>query len=307
MIPAPGEHGDDAARVARALGIGLDDVVDLAQTLNPIADDAAAVVKEHIASIGHYPDPRDATNELARVIDVDPARVVLTNGGSEAIALVAREVERGWVDEPEFSLYARHLSVLDGNAGRWRSNPHNPTGRLAHVDDTAAVWDEAFWPITTGTWTRGDADQQSIVVGSLTKLLACPGLRVGYVIAPDAPFAAAIRARQPRWSVNALAASALPDLLASVDLARIAEHVAGLRQDFVDHLRARGFDVESADAPWVLVRRAGLREQLARHAVLVRDCASFGWPDVFRLATPRPDQLDRVLHALDLILEAETP
>ena len=37
------------------------------------------------------------------------------------------------------------------------------------------------WP--PGRWTRGDAD--AVVVGSLTKLLACPGLRVGYVLVPE--------------------------------------------------------------------------------------------------------------------------
>jgi hypothetical protein len=85
------------------------------------------------------------------------------------------------VQPPEFSLYARHLQALRREAGRWQSNPNNPTGELAAPDAEAAVWDEAFWSLATGTWTRGDADRGAVVVGSLTKLFACPGLRVGYV------------------------------------------------------------------------------------------------------------------------------
>ena len=306
MIPEAGAHGDDAMRVATALGIDVDDVVDLAQTLNPVAADATVVLQKHLATVAHYPDPTVATDALARAMDVDPACLVLTNGGAEAIALIAQELGTGWVEEPDFSLYARHLPVLESTAGRWRSNPHNPTGRLAPAAERAAVWDEAFWPITTGSWTRGDTEAGAVVVGSLTKLLACPGLRIGYVLAPDTAFADAVRIRQPRWAVNALATAALPDLLAPVDLVRTAGQVGELRAVFAHELRTRGLAVEEADAPWVLVRHPGLRDELARQAVLVRDCTSFGWPHVFRVATPRPEHLSRVVTAFDTILDPET-
>jgi len=59
----------------------------------------------------------------------------------------------------------------------------NPTGLLAGQSETAAVWDEAFYALATGSWTRGDVAAGATVVGSLTKLFACPGLRVGYVLA----------------------------------------------------------------------------------------------------------------------------
>src|SRR5205085_500529 len=83
---------------------------------------------------------------------------------------------------PAVPPYPRPLRPSPG-PGRWRSNPNHPLGTLAAVTDRAAVWDEAFWPLATGTWTRGDADRSAIVVGSLTKVFACPGLRVGYVLA----------------------------------------------------------------------------------------------------------------------------
>lgn len=304
MIPSPGAHGDDALAVARALGLDPGAVIDLAQTLNPVAPDVVTIAGKHLDALRSYPDAGPATACLARALDVDPACLVLTNGGAEAIALVAAELGQGWVEDPEFSLYARHLRLAP-NAGRWRSNPHNPTGRLAAADERAAVWDEAFWPITCGTWTRGDADDGAIVIGSLTKLFACPGLRVGYVVAPDAAFASAIRARQPQWSVNGLAAAVLPALLQGVDLPAMAARVREMRDEFASALVSRGLEVEWADAPWVLVRRGGLRDLLARHGVIVRDCASFGWSDTFRVATPRTEQLGRVLEAIDRVLETE--
>ena len=132
---------------------------------------------------------------------------MLTNGGAEAIALVAAEIG-GRVDEPEFGLHPRR------GGPRWRSNPHSPSGLLARPDERADVWDEAFFPLATGRWTRGDG---AVVVGSLTKLLACPGLRLGYVLA-DPALVARCRARQPAWSVGGLAAAALPELLEAADL-----------------------------------------------------------------------------------------
>jgi len=231
-------------------------------------------------------------------MDVEPSRLLLTNGGAEAIALVAAEQGAGWVDEPDFSLYRRHLAVLDPAAGRWRSNPHNPTGRLAVPGDTAAVWDEAFWPLATGTWTRGDTRHGAVVVGSLTKLLACPGLRIGYVLCPTDDLAGRLAARQPRWSLNGLAAAALPELLGSVDLPAWAAAMSTLRDRLTAVLRKGGYDPRPSHANWLLVDAPHLRDHLAARAILVRDCASFGLPGTVRIAVPDDKGLDRLEAAL---------
>ena len=233
------------------------------------------------------------------MLGVDADRVLLTNGGSEAIALVAEHLGAGWVQGPEFSLYARHLPVLDPAAGRWASNPNNPTGRLAEPDTIAAVWDEAFWPLATGTWTRGDADRGAIVVGSLTKLFAAPGLRLGYVLAPDPALTKALAARQPEWAVSGLAAAMVPGLLGTADLPAWRDGTATLRSQLVAALGAAGHRSDAAEAPWVLVPDAGdLRDRLARHAVLVRDCSSFGLHDTVRIAVPDEAGLARLAAAL---------
>lgn len=289
-------HGGDGARVARLLGRSPDDMIDLSASLNPFAPDVAALVRDAAGEVARYPDPHDATAALAAAIGVDPDRLVLTNGGAEAIALVAAELEAGDVVEPEFSLYRRHLAEVRSGAGRWRSNPSNPLGALAADDDVAAVWDEAFWPLATGTWTRGDDGAWRL--GSLTKLWACPGLRLGYVVAPEAAAAARIAARQPRWSVNALALAVVAPLLADDDLPGWARGVRHLREHVVTTLTGLGIDVAPTDANWVLVRSdRPLRDDLIAHGVVVRDCANFGLPGTFRVALPRPDQLNAVVTA----------
>lgn len=299
-VPPPGPHGGDGAAVAAALRLDPASVLDLSVSLNPFAPDARALAFEHLDALMRYPDSERATRALASAIGVDAERVVLTNGGAEAIALVAADLGPGWVNEPDFSLYRRHLPAVGRGAPVWRSNPRNPTGRLAGPGDNAAVWDEAFYPLATGSWTRGDAG--AVVVGSLTKVFACPGLRVGYVIAPDAGFADRLRRRQPRWAVNGLAAALVPELLERADLPSWAAGIANLRADLVGMLRAHGLRPRSSDAPFVLVDgAAGLRDRLAPLGVIVRDCTSFGLLDCVRIAVPGPtglERLDRVLRAV---------
>ncbi len=290
-VPAPGPHGGDGARVAAALGLEVSQVLDLSASMNPFAPDVAAVAARHLDALGRYPDPTAATGALAARLGVDRDRVLLTNGGSEAIALLAAEMG-GHVSEPDFSLLPRR------GGPRWRSNPNNPSGLLAPSDAEADVWDEAFWPLATGTWTRGDADMGRWVVGSLTKLLACPGLRAGYVLAPGPADLGPVRARQPLWSVNGLVADALPELLEKVDLPAWSQGIAGLRTRLVALLRTAGLDPAPSDACWVLVRAPALREELARHGIVVRDCASFGLAGWARIAVPDERGLDRLTGAL---------
>ncbi len=286
--PPPGEHGGDAHLH------GLD--VELSASLNPVAPDPAPLFRRQLDAVHRYPDATRATVALAETIGVEPQRVLVTNGGAEAIALVAGHLGTGWVVEPEFSLYRRHLA-LDPTAGRWLSDPNNPTGRLAEPDERAAVRDEAFYPLATGRWTRGDPE--AIVVGSLTKLFACPGVRIGYVIAPDDRLIAGLAAAQPRWALGGLAAAAVPDLLASADLARWRWEIGELRRELATALGERGWPADPAAANYLWLPDApGLRDAMAARGVLIRSGASFGHPDAVRIAVPRAELLDRVVAAI---------
>jgi threonine-phosphate decarboxylase len=297
---ASGPHGGDGPAVARQLGLDPRALLDLSASLNPLAPDTAAVVRAlDDGCIRNYPDPQQATAELAGAIGVPADRLLLTNGGAEAIALVAAEHPVGIVPEPAFSLYRRHLARVEtaGAALVWRANPSSPLGELAPARAQAGVWDEAFWPLATGTWTRGDGEAYRL--GSLTKLWACPGLRLGYVIAPDPDAREALARRQPRWSVNGLALAAVPRLLAMTDLPAWRAGIAELRSELAGIWRAAGFTVRQSAANWILVDGAATwRTALARQRVLVRDCASFGLAGTIRVAVPTERGLDTVARAV---------
>jgi histidinol-phosphate/aromatic aminotransferase/cobyric acid decarboxylase-like protein len=301
VIPPAGEHGGDGAAVAAALGLEPEAVLDLSATLNPFAPDVAALAARHLGTLRRYPDV-DAAEALVAGMVGAPGRLVLTAGAAQAIALVADRLAAGRVDEPEFSLYRRHLRRLDPSGPRWRSDPHSPSGHLADPadpDDAADVWDEAYLPMSAGTWTRG---RPGWAVGSLTKAFACPGLRIGYAVAPDEEAAADLRRRRPAWAVDGLACALVPELVTAADPPTWTRLIAGAKDDLERMLRRHGLAPEPSDAPWVLVGgAAGLRTALARRAVVVRDCSSFGLPDHVRISVPDApglDRLDRALRAL---------
>ncbi len=298
-VAVAGAHGGDAVAVSRSLGLDPARFLELSASMNPFAPDVASLLARLLSDrpelVTRYPDDRDARRLLAAALGIDPSLLVLTNGGAEAIALVASLEDVGDVVEPEFSLYRRHLPRLEAGAPRWRSNPSNPLGRLAPPGAPARVWDEAFYPLATGRWSRGDTGCWRL--GSLTKLWGCPGLRLGYALAPDPDSAERLRRRQPQWSVNGLAIAALPHLLERTDLAEWASAIRILRAEFVAALRTLSFTVDDTDANWVLVHRPDLREDLAPQGVLVRDATSFGLPGVARVALPSVEHLAVVVDA----------
>ena len=287
-LPAPGVHGGDGPKLALSLGLDPDSILDLSQSLNPFAPDVASIVAGQLHTISWYPDQTEATALLADAMSVDPARLLLTNGGSEAISLVARHLGGNVRSEPEFALHPRN-----GAGPTWRSDPHNPSGQLASPDEIADVWDEAFYPLATGTWT---ANRPGVTVGSLTKVFACPGLRLGYVISNDVEELGRL---QPHWSVSSLALAALPEMLERADLPTWSQSISQARADLVVLLEQHGLVAESHDAPWVLVEAPELRDQLAPHGVIVRDCASFSMPGTVRIAVPGPDGLEQLAAALE--------
>jgi histidinol-phosphate/aromatic aminotransferase/cobyric acid decarboxylase-like protein len=297
-IPPPGPHGGDAARIAAVLGRAESEMLDLSVSLNPFAPDAAPLVRRHADAARRYPDVAEAERLLAEHLALDPARVVLSAGAAQAITLVAAEHPVGWVEPPDFTLYATALRELRPGAPSWRSDPHNPSGRLAAPGDRAAVRDEAFYPLATGRWTRGDGD--AIALGSLTKVFAAPGLRLGFVVARDPDEAARLRGRRPQWAVGGLECAVLADLLAVADLSAWSARIARARADLAALLRRADYDPVAADAPWVLVPRSdGLRDRLAHEGVVVRDCASFGLEATHRIAVPDDDGLERLERALE--------
>lgn len=181
----------------------------------------------------------------------------------------------------------------------WITNPHNPTGQLWSRESLVpllerfalVIVDEAFLPLVPG----GEAESLLpwvgrcpglVVIRSLTKLAAIPGLRLGYALADPERLARWAAWRDP-WPVNGLATAAGVALMADRAwdrrvqgwLAREGPWLAG------ELAQLPGLVPMASAANFLLVRgeRAGqpcslngLRLALEqRHRILVRDCRSF--------------------------------
>lgn len=211
-----------------------------------------------------------------------------------------------WVKHPLG--WAHEFLPRSANGIFWTGHPNNPTGRawdrdhlLSLVDDTQGlltVVDEAFLPFLPDEGERTlttsvPARDNLLVLRSLTKIHAIPGLRVGYVVAsPD--MVTRLRQYQPPWSVSPEAeAAAIFSLEADEHRERTVAYVA----EEVPRVAERLWDLPGlrpawparerpADAPplpnFLLVSltdtswtSAGLHEALARRGLLVRECSNF--------------------------------
>jgi histidinol-phosphate/aromatic aminotransferase/cobyric acid decarboxylase-like protein len=147
-----------------------------------------------------------------------------------------------------------------------------------------------------------------VVVRSLTKALAVPGLRVGYAVAAPA-LAARLRAVRPPWSANALALAALEAAAARTDeIARIAARAAAERADLAAGLAAiPGVRVWPGAANFCLVEVAdgpAVVAALRARGIAVRPAASFPGlgPGHLRITARAPAANSRLCEAIEEVV-----
>jgi threonine-phosphate decarboxylase len=175
------------------------------------------------------------------------------------------------------------------------NSPHNPTGRLyaredllalleaAEANDVTVLMDEAFIDYAPQASLLHMAASKSrfIVLRSLTKFYAMPGLRVGYAVCA-AGMAAAIRDQLDAWPVSTIALDAGQAALGEEVYARETRRInAEAREEFAAALREIGLAVFSSEANFLLGRLPrGSGSELARSLessrILIRRCDSFG-------------------------------
>jgi histidinol-phosphate aminotransferase len=197
------------------------------------------------------------------------------------VTRVWRDPEADFVFDPDAVPSSADLVVV--------GNPASPSGTL---DPAAAllalrrpgrtvVVDEAFMDLVPGeppSLVR-DPLPDVIVVRSMTKSLAIPGLRAGYAVAA-APLARKLRAVRPPWSCNALALAALRAMaLRPQALARAAARAQAERADLEQRLaQIPGVRTWPSAANFVLARVAdgpAVVTRLRAERIAVRPAGSF--------------------------------
>jgi adenosylcobyric acid synthase len=259
-----------------------------------------------------------------RVLVVEPGYVDYRRAAALAgadLALLTLDAADGFrLDEGRLTAaIAAHRADL-----LFLGSPNNPTGTVAdpallrrlcaaHPGLTVAV-DEAFADLADGFASLAAArPANAVVLRSLTKVFAVPGLRLGVALA-DPALAARWRASLPPWTVNHLAqvvgARALADAAFSAEsAATVATWRAGLAQGLA---ALPGLTVVPGAANFLLCRHADqdlAARLLRRHAIAVRRCEDYPGlgPQWFRVAVRTAEENARLLAALGAELAPGAP
>jgi len=297
-------HGGNLFAICRERGWDWREVLDLSASINPLGPPPG--VREAIVAsldrIAHYPE-RQAGRLSARLAEawgVEPDQVLAGNGATDLIHFLARE----WSEEnvvlavPTFGEFHRawprarqaRLEDLPPDGLAVVATPNNPTGEWHDLRrwDRPLLADESFLDFTQrpslAPLTRCRRDL--LVLRSLTKFYALPGLRVGAVVG-HSEVVARLRQRREPWQVNVLAEEAVLAALADREYAERSRALVACERAWLAEAlgQLRGVQVAPSEANFLLVyvaEAARMCRWFLERKVILRDCT--GWPGLQREA-----------------------
>lgn len=295
-------------------------------------------LSSRMTQVLHYPEPTPMTleGELATHLGLQPDQVMVTNGATEAIYLIAQLQRRGRtaILAPTFAEYADACRIHEHTISfiygldqipqdadsLWLCNPNNPTGSVLPIElllhtieehpHTLFVIDASYAPFTRETLPRLDemAEVPNVVMlHSMTKEYAIPGLRLGYVTGP-ANLLQRLRLQRMPWSVNQMALEAGHYLLQHrQEFSLPLEDLLQERTRVAAALSTFGvIEVWPSDSHILLCKlRFGqasqLKEWLATElGILIRDASNFEGLDAsfFRIAVQTREENDELIKAI---------
>lgn len=213
--------------------------------------------------------------------------------GAEADFLLTRKEDRFAMDTMDIA------EAADGYDTVFLCNPNNPTGTMATPEaikamaesrpDIRFVIDESYLPFACDAYGQSVARYglaNVVTLNSMSKVFRIPGLRVGFLMAPEAIIAEFSKYVLP-WCVNAMAQAAVDFILSggeAIDtfLEETRTYVKAEKDRFVAALDAMdGINPYGAETYFVICELTGentaegLWAALAEEAVLIRDCTNF--------------------------------
>lgn len=279
----------------------------------------------------NYPEAnaQSLQEALAQWHNIAPSQVLATNGATEAFYLVAHawRGKSATIVIPAFAEYEDACNVNDMAVSHleWAAlqqdttfatdlvflgNPNNPTGALLSIEflknllqynpDVTFVIDEAYVDFTSernSLVSSLDDLPNLIIIKSLTKTYAIPGLRLGYLLS-SADTISRITASKMPWSVNALAIEAGLYIVAHKE--QVTFNANELLQDTSTLMTALStyVNVMPTQTNFFLCElingtAADLKAYLVEeHGLLIRDACNFRSLSTkhFRVATQTPEK-----------------
>ncbi|MFP4629977.1 MAG: cobyric acid synthase [Desulfohalobiaceae bacterium] len=229
--------------------------------------------------------------------------------------------------EQGFALPLHELNAkLQEPALVFLAQPNNPTGQSLPVQEVQKlmqsrpeslfVIDEAFADFLAPQQRFApDLPPNALLLLSLTKFFAIPGLRLG-LAAGQPELLHRLRQTLPPWSVNSLAQEIGTLALQDMDYQQRSRSAAAEYRAQLEHWLSRIPDLHvfPAEANFLLCRIQSqdlsaeqLRQKLLQKGVLIRDCSNFQGlgPEYFRIAVRSPQQNQRLVQGLEQVLSPE--
>jgi threonine-phosphate decarboxylase len=228
-------HGGNLFAICQDRGWDWRDVLDLSASINPLgpAPGVRPAVEAALDRISHYPAqlPSELEQTLAAQWHVSPSQVMAGGGATELLHFVARAAWNGptalvtpvWSEFYRAFPHALRLPMDDPE--RWPqrgllvlSQPVNPTGVAMPVEilrraiagrEGPVIIDESFIEFSdleSAVWWT-DSHPNLLVLRSLSKFHALPGLRIGALVGSKEWMDRLGRRREP-WQVSTLAEAA---------------------------------------------------------------------------------------------------
>ena len=291
-----------------------------------------AYLRTRLDVVRSYPEPSAASLErmIARECGISPDEVLVTSGAVDAIYLIAQAYRHEGschIVQPTFREYEDACRVFgyqerEDGALCWLCNPNNPTGDVLDAEEVLAlaeshrllIVDQSYEDYTMAPLLNPSdvvSRDDIILLHSMTKRYAVPGLRLGYVTA-SAQVISYLREQYRPWAINALSLeagkwlveqgkTAIPDLTSYLaETQRLRSMLNGIE----------GIETLDTQTNFFLctIRQATaaqLKEYLAReHGILIRDASNFTGltPNHFRIATQSPAENNALVTAIRLFL-----
>lgn len=287
-------------------------------------------LRKSMCLIANYPEPSPLSLEkgLADINGLDQDCVMVTNGATEAIYLIARTFHgfNPVIPQPTFSEYADAYKGLANHAVEfhrhnifWFCIPNNPTGYVMPKDDLISkiksnsddifVIDESYAAYTKESIISLDEAvnyDNVLLLRSMTKDYGVPGLRLGYVVG-NSNLLSKVRENRMPWSVNALAIEAGHYLLEHKDEYHIpVDELIAERRRVENKMHELGIATSPSDSHMLLCRLPqGKASELkgyliANHGILIRDASNFQTlsPQHFRIAVQTEKENDELIKAI---------
>ncbi len=335
-------HGDDIYR--------YNDLVKTNFSSNVFQHAELTLLKDYLDShfhlIANYPEPQPRSLEklIAEKENISPESVMVTNGATEAIYMIARLFHGSIsiIPQPTFNEYAdacrlnKHIITYDNNNDvlqmtrdrvYWICNPNNPSGKVLkkdYMDYVVRRWprytfvvDQSYEDYTLEPLLEAHEMQDVsnvFLLHSMSKTYGVPGLRLGYITSAPANIQLLRTLRQP-WSVGTLSIEAGSFLLqhGTPVISNLTAYLAETQRLRGMLCEVGGVRVFETKTNYMLcelehLSAAELKERLIReYGILIRDCSNFqGLSNhFFRVSAQTPSENDALVAAIRDILKQD--